>query len=387
MAALAALTGQDPESMDLRMNLLNSYIGVSVELGLQDDAEAALAEALPLAERVGTIRGARILANAVALCFRYGRWDDALVHLASIDPEFFSVADLSAGHGLGALIALHRGDRDAADAHLRAATGGSPETLAGSASPRDYLTGAQAMRAEADGDLSRAVALMAAWLPVEPGLRHNQRHDDVAPYLVRLALAAGDRATAEAAAAVARADVAADGSVSRVIAAAFCRAMIDDDADALLEVAADYQKCGWLPRCAVALEEAAVRLAAAGNTARARDALTGAARINAGLGASWDIRRADARLRAYGIRRGPRSAHRRAATGWEALTPSEQHIARLVARGLSNPDIAADLYLSRRTVQAHVSAILAKLQARSRFDIIDTVTQHRDSTADARAAS
>ena len=378
-AALAALTSQDPESMDLRMLLLNNHLGVSADLGLRDEAEAALAEALPLAERVGTLRGARILAGAVQFCYMYGRWDEALVHLASIDQEFIGAADLPDNHGLGALIALHRGDRDSADAHLHAATVGRPGALASLESPRFMLTDALAMRAEADGDLSRAVALMAAWLTAQPGLHPFKRHDDVAPYLVRLALAAGDRATAEAAAAVAQADLAADRSASRVIGAAFCQALIDDDAGALLTAAADYQKHGWLPLGAYALEEAAVRLAAAADTARARAALTGAVRIYAGLGAIWDMRRADARLRPSGVRRGPRSIQSRATTGWEALTPSEQRIAELVARGLSNPDIAAELFLSRRTVQAHVSAILAKLQARSRLDIIRIAEQHHHS--------
>ena len=346
------------------MLLLSNRVTQSADLGLQDDAGAALAEALPIAERAGSVRMARILAAAVGFCYWYGRWDDALVHLASIDPEFSGAESTNHADGRGAMIALHRGDRDAADAYLRAA--GDVTTAA--AHP---LTIGLAMRAEADRDLEHALDLMSGLLSLP---RPESGGDDM-PYLVRLALAGGDTRTAEAAAATAQADLTADRSPRWVIAAAFCRAMIDDDAEALLAAADRYRAHGWLPYSAIALEEAAVRLAAAGDAARARDALTAAARIYAGLGASWDIRRVDARLRAYGIRRGPRSAHRRAATGWEALTPSEQHIARLVARGLSNPDIAADLYLSRRTVQAHVSAILAKLQARSRLDIIRNTAQ------------
>ncbi len=41
----------------------------------------------------------------------------------------------------------------------------------------------------------------------------------------------------------------------------------------------------------------------------------------------------------------------------------------LVARGLSNPDIATELYVSRRTVQTHVSNILIKLDLRSRVEV------------------
>jgi DNA-binding NarL/FixJ family response regulator len=123
-------------------------------------------------------------------------------------------------------------------------------------------------------------------------------------------------------------------------------------------------------KAAFAFEQAAVRLAQAGDTARARSALNKAVRIYSDMGATWNIKRADARLRQLGIRRGPRSVHRRATVGWEALTPSERAIADLVARGHSNPDIAAELFLSRRTVQTHVSRILAKLQMNSRMEVI-----------------
>ena len=41
-------------------------------------------------------------------------------------------------------------------------------------------------------------------------------------------------------------------------------------------------------------------------------------------------------------------------------------MAKLVVAGRSNPEIAAELYLSRSTVQTHVSHILTKLGCRSR---------------------
>ena len=58
------------------------------------------------------------------------------------------------------------------------------------------------------------------------------------------------------------------------------------------------------------------------------------------------------------------------------MTPSESRIARLVAQGLSNPDIAAELQLSRNTVQTHVSHILSKLQMRSRLELVREVALH-----------
>lgn len=49
-----------------------------------------------------------------------------------------------------------------------------------------------------------------------------------------------------------------------------------------------------------------------------------------------------------------------------ALTPRESEVFALLARGLDNPEIAHELGVSIKTVQNHVSAVLAKLQVRDR---------------------
>lgn len=64
---------------------------------------------------------------------------------------------------------------------------------------------------------------------------------------------------------------------------------------------------------------------------------------------------------------GMRPGRRRAAAG--ALSAREEEIAQLVAAGHTNAEIAAMLYLSPRTVEHHISAILAKLGYRSRVQI------------------
>ncbi len=87
------------------------------------------------------------------------------------------------------------------------------------------------------------------------------------------------------------------------------------------------------------------------------------------LGAAADVARLQAAFRAHGIRRGPHVKHRRARSGWDSLTPTEIKIAAFVEEGLSNPEIAARLLLSRRTVATHVSHILKKLDVHSRTDI------------------
>ena len=52
------------------------------------------------------------------------------------------------------------------------------------------------------------------------------------------------------------------------------------------------------------------------------------------------------------------------------LTPREMDVLRLLAHGLSNRKIAAQLVINERTVKYHVSAILAKLEAANRTEAV-----------------
>jgi DNA-binding NarL/FixJ family response regulator len=58
---------------------------------------------------------------------------------------------------------------------------------------------------------------------------------------------------------------------------------------------------------------------------------------------------------------------RRAETG--KLTPTEQHIAELVARGKSNHEVAAELFVSPKTVEWNLSKVYRKLMVRSRTEL------------------
>jgi predicted ATPase/DNA-binding CsgD family transcriptional regulator len=71
--------------------------------------------------------------------------------------------------------------------------------------------------------------------------------------------------------------------------------------------------------------------------------------------------------------RGPR---RRPAFGWSSLTPAERGVADLVARGLTNPEIAARLGVSAGTIKDHVSSALRKLGVRTRAELAAAVSSH-----------
>jgi DNA-binding CsgD family transcriptional regulator len=67
-------------------------------------------------------------------------------------------------------------------------------------------------------------------------------------------------------------------------------------------------------------------------------------------------------------RRG-RGERKRPSAGWASLTPAELEVVRLVGEGLSNKEIAARLFISPRTVQAHLTHVYTKLDVTSRVQL------------------
>ena len=92
-----------------------------------------------------------------------------------------------------------------------------------------------------------------------------------------------------------------------------------------------------------------------------------AARTSA-MGATAYARLADRGLRGLGVRTWRRGAGQPEA-GIDRLSARELEVAHLVASGATNPEIAAALFLSRKTVERHVSNVLAKLDVRNRAEL------------------
>lgn len=59
----------------------------------------------------------------------------------------------------------------------------------------------------------------------------------------------------------------------------------------------------------------------------------------------------------------------------DALTPREQHVLKLLAQGLQNKEIAAELVITERTVKFYVSSILSKLGAGNRTEAVTLAVQ------------
>ena len=99
-----------------------------------------------------------------------------------------------------------------------------------------------------------------------------------------------------------------------------------------------------------------------------RDAATGHLRLSLAcfedLGAALDADRVAAFLRSLGV------SARTGAKGVGRLTDREQQVLRLLSAGLSNPEIAQRLHVSRKTAAHHVSHILTKLNLRNRAEIV-----------------
>ena len=235
---------------------------------------------------------------------------------------------------------------------------------------------AHALLLEAEGKVADAFAMLAEiWdRCAQLGLTLDYRA--FGPDLVRLALASGERERAQTVAA-AVAEIAEQQDVPSLAGAALhCRGLADGDAEVLRAAATAYSQGPRPLELALASEDAGAAFARQGDTGRARGLLEQAAAIYERLGAARDLARAEAVFRAAGIHRGRRVTRGRPQAGWQSLTPTERSVADLVAQGLTNPQIGDRLFISRRTVQAHLAHVFAKLDLTSRAQLAALVAEH-----------
>ena len=204
----------------------------------------------------------------------------------------------------------------------------------------------------------------------------------IGPYIIRAALRVGDRATAAQAVRWQEHVLTLNPGVGSIAGAVLHTRALYDGApvDGLAEVVAAMRECPRRPLLASALEDLGAAQAREGDEAAAVAALDEALELWSSFGSGWDAARVRRRLRRLGVQRRPAGVAHAAGSEWEHLSQSELAVARLVASGLTNRDVAGRLFLSPHTVSTHLRHAFAKLGIRSRVDLVRLVAEHDQPT-------
>ena len=187
------------------------------------------------------------------------------------------------------------------------------------------------------------------------------------PDLIEAYVRAGRRDDAEAALTSFEPEAEASGSLWAAAAVARCRGLVAADDEFEAEFARAFELHDRLPspfekgRTELCLGE---RLRRARRRSEARVHLRSALERFDRLGASPWAERARSELRASG-----ETLRRQEAGTAEELTPQELQVAMLVAGGATNREAGAALFLSPKTIEAHLGRIYKKLRVRSRTEL------------------
>ena len=346
-----------------------------VELDEFDAAIAASIQGREAAERRGAVAllPMSIAATAAALTYS-GRWDDALAEIdAAVDlcNEIGNPTWIIVAAALRGSICLHRGQREAAEVHL--ADGMARLLVSGPGLGTDALVEAQIELLVVQRDLAGAFALARMLWDQSAGVRYVVGHRQRAVLAVRLAMANGEVDFAREVTETLEVGAQRTPAASGIATALRCRGLLERRPELLLEAADHLRATPRQLELAVCCEDAGTVLAEADRNEEAISALRQAAAVYREIGAAGDADRVDAALRSLGA---PRARRRppRPAFGWEALTPTELNVAQLTAEGLTNPLIGQRLYISRRTVEAHLSTIYRKLDITNRTMLVAALT-------------
>jgi DNA-binding CsgD family transcriptional regulator/tetratricopeptide (TPR) repeat protein len=305
-----------------------------------------------------------------------GRLDDAraalepAVEMAEAVP-LAGVLDIAAAVARG-VIAIHAGDGPWLQRCLA-----YTESLRGGGTPAVVRHAAwlSALAAMARGESTRARDDVSALIrPDQAGLEARIPHDVTDEVgITRIALASDDVRLCDLAAASAQSRSERNPRVPTLAGvAAHCRGLRDDSRDDLLAAIEAFAVSPRPLALASALEDAGRLSARHGHTDGAVTLLDRALETYAGMGATWDAARVRGRLRRLGVRRRLPAAGR-PRSGWAGLTESELSVARLVASGLTNREVAERLYLSVHTVSSHLRSSFTKLDIKSRTELANIV--------------
>jgi DNA-binding CsgD family transcriptional regulator len=227
-----------------------------------------------------------------------------------------------------------------------------------------------ALFAMAEGDAEAARGWLRA--PTEPDGRAILPRfpldiaDEV--LLARIALATHDDELAQLALVNSRRRSELNPGIASIAAtASHVRGLLEPSLTKLRETVDLFERVPRRLELASALEDLGVELIATDREA-AIDALGRTLALYAELGASWDARRVRSRLRELGVRRRLVAAEPET-NGWAALTTSELTVARLVAEGLTNREVAERLFVSPHTVNSHLRHVFLKLGITSRVEL------------------
>jgi DNA-binding CsgD family transcriptional regulator len=350
----------DPGSLRSR----SSSLSMPAVFQLAASGPAAAQAALDRARRLSAERHAEWVDpflgfTAGGIAFAAGDWDGAVAELdAALErAEETNTGWISLPVGIRSYIDAHRGATGPARVRLESFRHRGLPLVFG----HDRPGWAELAVLEAEGSVREASTLARTLWSAARG--HPGRWAaDLAPDVTRVAVTGMDRRLAD--------QVVEDvSSLCPPDVSGLVRGMIAADPDAIEAATAELAGAGRLTLEAFAREEFACAAAAAGDRDRAVAALDAALTGYQRMGAVPDRDRALGRLRALGIRRGSREAHRDSDFGWASLTATENRITALVRDGLTNREIGTRLFVSPRTVQTHVSHILQKTGLRSRVEI------------------
>lgn len=389
LAERAVALADAPGGEAARLIIPRMYLSnVLVQADRFEDADDANRVAHRDSEELATFRNEPII--QAWECVRHylsGDWDaasaEAETSISSAD-EIGMRAFVLWPHAVLARLAVHRGDlRVAAELIASAEAEVAPNNLSRFGLP--WLLWASATLDEARGDRAGALSLLAGTRDLLVSLDCVGETQELAPDLARMAVGAGDDATAFAAVETAELLARRAGTQSARAAALRCRGLVERDPDDLVRAVEALRATDRLVELAAASEDAGRVLAATGAPVEAAACFGDAAAIDEQIGAIRDLDRVEAALRELRVRRGVRGARRRPTFGWESLTATELGVARLAGEGLTNPEIGARLFVSKRTVGNHLAHIFTKLGITSRVQLAAEVAARPSGTEPARS--